>query len=460
MLTPIVCGHDQDQEHSQEIVITGCRCDQDHSQAVLSTIMPKREFKPYDLVFAKMKGYPHWPGRIEPFEPEPNGMPPKKYPIIFYGTRETGNLKSEDLFLYHENKERFGKGQKHKRKFFSEGLWEIEHNPDWDPNIHIPASVSQMSVVTPETPAAAAEVPTTQWSKQEDSSPDSPGVALDDSIGSGMSWVLGGRAVAGAQDSSFVGGGADDGADLSRELCAFCGCRLTEVSIDCRDCGGSFHPVSECVGLKKGVIDGLLEDGGCAITYHCIQCRCNQHDRNMSLTGVDSLVGKSAFSQLVVAVGALCAQVRMQMSHKQAAKSKDHIPHAHQQASPEHFARSAQFNEVVREEVREVQEQTKRRQNVILRGLGENVADVKTNFQGVVRRLIGSECDLHEVNRVVGQTGMFRAKIYDDTVRSDILMNARKLKGMDGCKSVFIQRDLTFKQRQELFRRRSLMWAV
>lgn len=26
--------------------------------------MPQKEFKPFDLIFAKVKGYPHWPGRV------------------------------------------------------------------------------------------------------------------------------------------------------------------------------------------------------------------------------------------------------------------------------------------------------------------------------------------------------------------------------------------------------------
>jgi len=120
--------------------------------------MPQKVFKPYDFIFAKVKGYPHWPGRIEPFELDPNGKPPKKYPIIFYGTRETGNLKPEDLFPYHENKERFAKPIK--RKFFNEGLWEIENNPDWNPEIHVPLSVSQQSSVsTPKTPASSKATP-------------------------------------------------------------------------------------------------------------------------------------------------------------------------------------------------------------------------------------------------------------------------------------------------------------
>ena len=394
------------------------------------------EFRESDLVFAKVKGYPHWPARIEPFNLLSGGEPPKKYPVKFYGSGETGNIRAEDLFPYHKNKERFGKPLK--RKFFNEALQQIEDDK-------------------PETQNQDCQQRRDATQHEEESPPKSPGVALNDSISSGMSGVLGGRVVAGAQDVRSVGDRAGGGADSSRKLCAFCGCGLTGNSIDCRDCGRSFHPVSECVGLKRGVIDGLLEAEGRAITYHCIQCRCSHHDRRTSMGSIDSLVGESAFNQLVVAVGALCAQVRMLMSNSQGAQSHDIAPHAPDQAG--NLAKSAHFSEVVREEVREVQEQMKRKQNVILRGLGDSVANVKTGFQGVVRRLIGYECDLHEVTRVNGQIGMFRAKIHDDNARTELLMNARKLKGMDGCESVFIQRDLTFKQRRELFRKRSLQWV-
>ena len=60
-----------------------------------------------DKVFAKVRGYPAWPARIEECMDAKGGP---KYKVFFYGTYESATMKKEELWLFSdETKAKFGK---------------------------------------------------------------------------------------------------------------------------------------------------------------------------------------------------------------------------------------------------------------------------------------------------------------------------------------------------------------
>ncbi|XP_042169262.1 hepatoma-derived growth factor-like [Oncorhynchus tshawytscha] len=73
-------------------------------------------FQPGDLVFAKMRGFPHWPARIARGESSK-----KKVPVFFFGTHQTASIPTENIVTYVGNKGRYGKGVR--IRGFTEGMW-------------------------------------------------------------------------------------------------------------------------------------------------------------------------------------------------------------------------------------------------------------------------------------------------------------------------------------------------
>ena len=112
---------------------------------------------------------------------------------------------------------------------------------------------------------------------------------------------------------------------------------------------------------------------------------------------------------------------------------------------------STEYRKVVREELRELQEQQKRRSSLVIRGLGAGTASAAISaFEQVSQYLTNQKVTLTDVVRIPSESDLFRGKVTDDDARRLILEKSKQLKDAPRYGSVFIRRDLTFKQRSEL----------
>ncbi|CAI4226672.1 unnamed protein product [Auanema sp. JU1783] len=79
-----------------------------------------RVFRPDDLIWAKMKGFPPWPAKVISSGED---IPPGRIPVMFFGTRETAFMKPSDLSDYMTFRQQHEVSRKHKG--FNEGIHEI-----------------------------------------------------------------------------------------------------------------------------------------------------------------------------------------------------------------------------------------------------------------------------------------------------------------------------------------------
>ncbi|XP_071581168.1 PC4 and SFRS1-interacting protein isoform X1 [Temnothorax nylanderi] len=105
-----------------------------------------------DKVFAKVRGYPPWPAKVEKVN-DPNSKN-ARYSVYFYGTGETAVCKVEELYTYAENKEKYGKPNR--RKFFHEGIQQLEQELKNDRNKPLADIAAIKGAEATEVPAVSA----------------------------------------------------------------------------------------------------------------------------------------------------------------------------------------------------------------------------------------------------------------------------------------------------------------
>lgn len=109
------------------------------------------------------------------------------------------------------------------------------------------------------------------------------------------------------------------------------------------------------------------------------------------------------------------------------------------------FVQSQEFRRIVYDESREIAERDRRRQSVVIKGLGADIRTLPGAFEDLTSSLLGVGVKIIDVVCINQQ--MVRAKILNDEHRKEILKEAKKLKNTESYKNVYINRDLTKKQR-------------
>ena len=222
--------------------------------------------------------------------------------------------------------------------------------------------------------------------------------------------------------------------------CGLCSVEVGDDAVGCDRCDRWYHSSVMCMGIPEGVIDNIKQYGGEGISYICTVCHSS------SSAGGDSQ--GSALGQLLQTVAKLCETVQSLSDRVDSLLSGSTRP-----VLP--LSNSDQLSVLIGEECRELEERRKRVSSIIIRGItADTPAAMRPIFDAVSSELVGSPVVLKDIVCIDASKGLFRAKVEDDEKRRRLLDSAKNLKNSSQYSNVYVNRDLTFKQRQTLMTRR------
>ena len=265
-----------------------------------------------------------------------------------------------------------------------------------------------------------------------------------------------------------------------QSLCGTCNVDLGNDPIGCDKCEMWVCSTEMCSGLPQNVIETIIQYDGSGIQFVCLKCRVSLTTAGCS-TRTSNYQPQLAeiITQLAQQIKGICCELRELKAHVQgltqaqqsaqtnapspdlpptssAGPAQSHDPaHPRDPAAPNPSQPAGkEYRAIIRDELREIREQEKRRQSIIVKGLKvSSASDFKIKFRQLCDDVMGAKVDLSDVNPISGHPNIFRAKVVDDTQRKLILDNAKRLKG-SAHDSVYISRDLTYAQRADLYQRR------
>ena len=200
-------------------------------------------------------------------------------------------------------------------------------------------------------------------------------------------------------------------------------------------------------------IDCILKDGGSGVLFKCSSCRCSSGSTGGNTSGNPTELN-TALIQVFEIVKSLAVNVA-QMSNQLNILINHNQTNAHQQIG-QGATNSGNFSrDNLYVELREYEERKKRAKSIIVKGTGANSDTEFSGIFGDVCQNLLSECPAHDVFCINRDTNMYRVTFQDKAARVAILPLAKNLKNIPQFDRIFLSRDLTYMQRQELIRKRA-----
>ena len=243
--------------------------------------------------------------------------------------------------------------------------------------------------------------------------------------------------------------------EAGQTKCKFCSSVVVGCKIECQVCAGYFHADVLCLGVDEKVVSVLKQNDNGAISYNCTECRLNVAQRDSA--GPYGAV----LQQLICTVGEVVKILKDGkgvVHHSQAANSGSHTGGSNQVAGAQAPTRaslgSVEHRNEILGQVRELREREKRADSIVIRGLGDiSLEEVNTKFEGMCQELQIPLIPLTGLTKI-GAGDLYRARIACKEQRQNLLLKVSALKNSQTFSRVYINRDLTKQQRDEVVRAR------
>lgn len=250
-------------------------------------------------------------------------------------------------------------------------------------------------------------------------------------------------------------------------------------SVECSGCGKWTHGDIKCSGLPKTVFKHL--DNLSNLNYLCNTCKNNicpntnspipsDEHSSSSIPKLPSITTSSHSDLAILFQTVTSLTESIKTIHEDLKLIKPLITTVHflqndvediktalktlnQNVPTSHTLNHLDIQKQIQDEVLESREREKRFNSIVVRGLGNDPNNIQPKFNQIINFLLpGKNITLHEVVPI--RPNLIRAKVKDTSLRRDLLNVAKELR-QSPFPTVFINRDLTYKQRQQLKLRKS-----